>query len=77
VLEVEIEAGLEREVIDVGVAVVVKVGIAVVVSEGEATDDEAGEVEPPNVHNEFNGIYSRRIESFNPIFKIVTRTLGP
>ena len=64
VLEVKVEAELDREeVIDVvGVAVVVKVGIADVVSGVEATDDEAdeaGEVEPPNVYNDPNGIYSK------------------
>jgi hypothetical protein len=69
VLVVEIEAELDKEVIDVvGVAVVVKEGIAVVVSGVEATDDEAGEVEPPNVHSDPNGIYSRRLEHYNPIF---------
>lgn len=59
VLEVKIEAELDKEVIDVilvGVAVVVKEGIAVVVSGVEAADDEAGEVEPPNVHSDPNGI---------------------
>lgn len=58
VLEVEIEAELDKEVVGVvGVAVVVILveGIAVVVSEVEATGDEAGEVEPPNVHNDPNG----------------------
>ena len=68
VLEVRIEAELDKEVIDViGVAVVVK-GIAVVVSVEEATDDEAGEVEPPNVHSDPNGIYSRRLEHYNSNF---------
>lgn len=63
-VEDKIEAELDKEVIDVvGVAVVVKDGIAVVVSGVEATDDEAGEVEPPNVHNDPNGIYSRRLKT--------------
>lgn len=56
VLEVKIEAEVDKEVVDVvGVAVVVKEGIAVVVSGVDATDDEAGEVEPPNVNNDPNG----------------------
>ena len=65
VLEVKIEAELDKEV--VGVAVVVKEGIAVVVSGVDATDDEAGEVEPPNVHNDPNGICSRRSNSATPL----------
>lgn len=70
VLEVKVEAELDKEVIDVvGVAVVVKEGIAVVVSGVEATD-EAGEVEPPNIHNDPNGTYSRRSKQCNSIFKI-------
>ena len=75
VLEVEIEAELDKEVIDdVGIAVVVKEGIAVVVSGVEATDNEAGEVEPPKVHSELSGIYSRRLNQHNPVFKIQTYT---
>ena len=70
VLEVEIEAELDKEVVDiVGVAVVVKEGIAVVVSGVEATD-EAGEVEPPNVNNDPNGTYSRRLKRDNSILKL-------
>ena len=69
VLEVKIEAEVDKEVVNVvGVAVVVKEGIAVVVSGVEATNDEAGEVEPPNVHNDPNGIYSRRLKPYNAIF---------
>ena len=65
----EAEAELDKEVIDViGVAVVVKEGIAVVVSGVEATDDAAGEVEPPNVNSEPNGIYSRILEHYNTNF---------
>ena len=68
-LEVVIEAELDKEVIDViGVADVVKEGIAVVVSGVEATDDEAGEVEPPNVHSDPNGIYSRNLKHSNAPF---------
>ena len=68
-VRVEAEAELDKEVIDViGVAVVVKEGIAVVVSGVEATDDEAGEVEPPNVNSEPNGIYSRILEHYNTNF---------
>ena len=74
VLEVKIEAELDKEVVGVVgvavVAVVVKEGIAVVVSGVDATDDEAGEVEPPNVHNDPNGIYSRRSKQCNSIFKL-------
>ena len=69
VLEIKIEAELVKEVINVvGVAVVVKVGIAVVVSGVEVTDDEAGEVEPPNVHNDPNGTYSGRLKQHKLIF---------
>ena len=69
VLEVKIEAELDKEVVDVvGVAVVVIEGIAVVVSGVEAT----GEVEPPNVHNDPNGTYSRRSKKCIPIFKILS-----
>ena len=69
VLEIKIEAELDKEVINVvGVAVVVKVGIAVVVSGVETTEDEAGEVEPPNVHNDPNGTYSKRLKQHKPIF---------
>jgi hypothetical protein len=65
-VEVKIEAELDKEVVDVvGIAVVVKEGIAVVVSGVDATDDEAGEVEPPNIHNDPNGTYSRRSKQFN------------
>ena len=68
-VRVEAEAELDKEVIDViGVAVVVKEGIAVVVSGVEATDDEAGEVEPPNVNSDPNGIYSRRLEHYDSNF---------
>ena len=71
VLEVKIEAELDKDVVDVvGVAVVVKEGVAVVVSGVDATDDEAGEVEPPNVHNDPNGTYSRRLKQCNSIFKL-------
>ena len=66
-LEVKVEAELDKEVV-VGVAVVVKEGIAVVVSKVEVTDDEAGEVEPPNVHNDPNGTYSRRLKTVQPHF---------
>jgi hypothetical protein len=71
VLEVEIEAELDKEVVGVvGVAVVVIEGIAVVVSGVEATGDEAGEVEPPNIHNDPNGTYSRRSKSATPFLKL-------
>ena len=71
VLELVIEAELDREEIDViGVADVVKEGIAVVVSGVEATDDETGEVEPPKVHSDPNGIYSRRLKHFQHHFLI-------
>ena len=78
VLEVKTEAELDKEVIVgvVGVAVVVKEGIAVVVSGVEVTDDEAGEVEPPNVHNDPNGTYSKRLKQYNSIFNLAL-TLGP
>ena len=70
VLEVKIEAELDKDVVGVvGVAVVVKEGIAVVVSGVEAADD-AGEVEPPNVHKDPNGTYSRRLKEYNSIFKL-------
>lgn len=68
-LEVKIEAELDKEIVGVvGVAVVVKEGIAVVVSGVEATNDEAGEVEPPNVHSDPNGTYSRS-KQCDSIFK--------
>ena len=58
VLDVEIEAEVDGNV--VGVAdVVVKEGIAIVVSGVDTTDVEAGEVEPPYVHNDPNGIYPK------------------
>ena len=56
-VDIEIEAG-----VDVGVAVVVvviKEDVAVVVSGVDATDIEAGEVEPPKVNNDPSGIYSK------------------
>jgi hypothetical protein len=57
VLDIEIEAEVDKKVVGVAVvAVVVKEGIAVVVSGVDATDVEAGEVDPPNVHNDPNGI---------------------
>ena len=71
VLEVKIEAELDKEVVSVvGVAVVVKEGIAVVVSGVvEATDDEAGDVEPPNVHSDPNGTYSKRLKQCKSNFR--------
>lgn len=59
VLDIEIEAEVDK----IGVAVVVvKEDIAVVVSGVDATDGEleAGEVDPPNVHNDPNGIYPKK-----------------
>jgi hypothetical protein len=74
VLDIEIEAEVDNEV--VGVAVVVK-DVAVVVSGIDATDVEAGEVEPPNVHSDPSGIYSKESTRCNYMFKFATPTLGP
>lgn len=47
----------EKREVDVGVAEVVRiVDVAEVVIEFVADDDEAGDVKPPYVHNEPNGI---------------------
>ena len=67
VLDIEIEAEVDKEV--VGVAVVVK-DVAVVVSGVDATDVEAGEVEPPNVHSDPSGIYSKESTQCNYNFKL-------
>ena len=69
-IEAEVDAEVDKEVDKdvVGVAVVVKEGIAVVVSGVDATGVEAGEVEPPNVHSDPNGICSKKNQKrCNPV----------
>ena len=76
VVDVEIEAE-----VDVGVAVVVvvmKEDVAVVVSGVvDATDVKAGEVEPPKVNIDPNGIYSKKRINNRATFVLRSLTLGP
>ena len=60
VLDIEIEAEVDKDVVGIAVIVVIE-DIAVVVSGVDATDIEAGvEVEPPNVHSDPSGIYPKK-----------------
>lgn len=61
VLDVKIEAEVDVNVVGVaGIVVVIVKGVIAVVVSGL---DEAGEVDPPNVHNDPNGIYPKKSKS--------------